>query len=286
VEINTQPIAVGRTAEIFAWEDGRILKLLRPGFPPGLIQQEQVITTAVGQAGIAVPKIYGVIEVDGRPGILYERIDGPSLTRNIERYPFRLKAHAALLATLHASIHTHIVSHPPEDSARQKKILARQVQEAQVLPAPVRQAVLDLLERLPDGSTLCHNDFHPLNVLIGSGGPVIIDWESASLGNPCADVARTSLTVALGRPAEGFPSIWMKLLAEWYLRAFTSAYLDHYRSITHNSLPDLRAWQIVQAAAKVQYEAPANQGLWIKVIYQGLKNVTRNNQNRLPQEKH
>lgn len=268
--ISSQPIAVGRTAEIFAWEDGRILKLLRPGFPPGLIQQEEAITTAVVQAGILAPKIYAVVEVDGRPGIVYERIDGPSLTGAIEHHPLRLRAHAALLARLHVAIHAHTYVQAPEGSPRQKKILARQVQEAQVLTEGVRKAVLSLLDRLPDGDTLCHNDFHPLNVLMGPGGPVIIDWESASLGVPCADVARSSLTVAMGRPAEGFPNVLMKKIAEFYLRAFTSAYLDQYRSLSGDRLSDLRLWQTVQAAAKVQYEAPANQPMWIDVIEKGL----------------
>lgn len=271
MEISGKPIAVGRTAEIYAWGDGRILKLLRPGFPPYLIKQEELITTAIYQAGIAAPKIYNVAEVNGRPGIVYERIDGPSLTGNIERHPFRLREHAALLARLHAAIHTHTYSRTAEGSPKQKKILTQQVQSAEVLPEAVRNAVLCLLDRLPDGDILCHNDFHPLNVLMGPGGPVIIDWESASLGNPCADVARTSLTVALARPAEGFPNFWMKKVAEFYLPAFTSVYLARYRSFAHDRLPDLRAWQTVQAAAKVQYEAPANQGRWIEVIKKGLK---------------
>ncbi len=275
MDIPVKPIAVGRTAEIYAWGDGRILKLLRPGFPPGLIKQEEVITTAIYQAGIPAPKIYDVVKINGRPGIVYERIEGPSLTENIERYPFRLRKYAALLARLHAAIHTHTYSRTTEGAPIQKKILAHQVQEAVVLPAVVRDAVLSLLDRLPGGDTLCHNDFHPLNVLMGPGGPVIIDWESVSLGDPCADVARTSLTVALGRPAEGFPNIWIKTIAAPYLRAYTSAYLASYRSVAHNRLDDLRDWQTVQAAAKVQYEAQANQGMWIEVIEKGLKSIDR-----------
>ncbi len=271
-EIQGQPIAAGRTAEIFPWGEGRILKLLRPGFPPGLIKQEELITTAIYRAGIAVPKIYDVVEVNGRPGIVYERIDGPSLLGSLERHPLQLKKHATLLARLHASIHTHTDSQAAEGSARQKNILKSQVQEAQVLPKAMRNAVLSLLDSLPDGNSLCHNDFHPLNVLIGPGGAVIIDWESASLGNPCADVARTTLTVALGRPSEGFPNYWLKKVAEFYLPAFTAAYLASYRSFTHDQLEDLCAWQTVQAAAKVQYEAPDNQGMWIDVIKKGLKN--------------
>jgi uncharacterized protein (TIGR02172 family) len=275
MEISGKPIAAGRTAEIYAWGEGRILKLLRPGFPPGLIQQEQAITAAIFQAGIPAPKIYQVVEVDGRPGIVYERIDGPSLIERMERSAFRLREHAALLARLHAAIHTHTYSPAPEDAPKQKKILTQQIQSAEVLPVAVRNAVLSLLDSLPDGDTLCHNDFHPLNVLMGLSGAVIIDWESASLGSPCADVARTTLTVALGRPAEGFPNFWRKKVVEWYLRAFTSAYLASYRSFTHNRLADLRAWQTVQAASKVQWEAPANQGMWMDVIFRGVENVNR-----------
>ena len=270
MERSTEPIAVGRTAEIYAWGDGRILKLLRPGFPPGLIEQEVVITRAIYQAGIPAPRIDDVTEVDGRPGIVYERIDGPALTQVIEQRPFHLAEHAALLARLHATIHTHTYPQAPEGSTRQKKILARQVQEAEVLPAEVRKSVLGLLERLPDRDTLCHNDFHPLNVLMSPHGPVIIDWESASLGNLCADVARSSLTMALARPPEGFPNFLAGVAAKLYLHLLDDAYLKAYRSFTHNPLADLRAWLTVQAAAKVQYEAPANQGMWLKVIHKGL----------------
>jgi uncharacterized protein (TIGR02172 family) len=271
MELSTKPIAEGRTAEIYAWEDGCVLKLLRPGFPPHLIEQEERITSAIVQAGIAAPKIFGLIEVNGRPGIVYERIDGPALIGLIEQYPLWLRKHAELLARLHAELHTHTVAGLP----RQKDILAEQVQAAEVLPVEVRNSVLRLLNRLPDGDILCHNDFHPLNVLMGPRGPVIIDWESASLGNPCADVARTCLTVALARPAEGFPNQWMKKVVEFYLPAFTSVYLACYRSFVHDRLPDLRAWQTVQAAAKVQDEAPANQGMWIEVIKKGLKQEDR-----------
>jgi len=279
VEISGKPIAVGRTAEIYAWGEGRILKLLRSGFPPSLIQQEEAFTKAITQTDLPAPKIYEVVEIDGRPGIVYERIDGPSLLEHMQRSPLRLRKHAALLARLHAAIHSHTYSPAPQDAPKQKTILAQQIQAAEVLPDRVRSAVLNLLDSLPGGDTLCHNDFHPLNVLIGPRGAVIIDWESASLGDPCADVARTTLTVALGRPPEGFPSLWVKKVSEWYLRAFTSAYLASYRAYTRtqsrsqsrNSLPELRAWQTVQAAAKVQWEAPSQQQMWMDVIDQGLE---------------
>ena len=273
MELPDKPITEGRTAEIYAWGEGRVLKLLRPGFPPGMIQQEEAITRAVYQAGIAAPRIYEVIEVDGRPGIVYERIDGPSLLAVLEKRPLHLREQAAQLARLQASIHTHSYKNAPAGSPFQKQILANQIQEAEVLPEAVRQAVLSLLDRLPGGETLCHNDFHPLNVLVGPHGPVIIDWESASLGNPCADVARTCLTMTLAQLPEGTSSFFKKF-AEVFLRAYISAYIASYRVLTKNPLSDLRDWQTVQAAAKVQVEVPSNRERWLKVIYKGLK-VTR-----------
>ena len=67
MELTGKPIAEGRTAEIYAWEGNCILKLLRPGFPPGMILQEEYITDAIVAAGIVAPKTRGLIEVDGRP---------------------------------------------------------------------------------------------------------------------------------------------------------------------------------------------------------------------------
>ena len=57
MELPDKPIAEGRTAEVYAWEQGRILKLLRPGFPAYLAYQEEYITSAILQAGIPAPRV-------------------------------------------------------------------------------------------------------------------------------------------------------------------------------------------------------------------------------------
>lgn len=43
--------------------------------------------------------------------------------------------------------------------------------------------------RLPERLTLCHHDWHPGNVILGSNGWVLLDWEFAALGDPVMDVA-------------------------------------------------------------------------------------------------
>ena len=43
------------------------------------------------------------------------------------------------------------------------------------------------------GDAVVHLDLHPLNVLITSRGPVVIDWTNARAGTPGSDVALTWL---------------------------------------------------------------------------------------------
>jgi Ser/Thr protein kinase RdoA (MazF antagonist) len=46
------------------------------------------------------------------------------------------------------------------------------------------------------GDRILHLDLHPENVLMTSGGPVLIDWRNADEGPPDRDVAMTALILA------------------------------------------------------------------------------------------
>jgi aminoglycoside phosphotransferase (APT) family kinase protein len=48
------------------------------------------------------------------------------------------------------------------------------------------------------GTGLVHLDLHPLNVLVGPRGPVVIDWSNAAIGDPNGDVALAYLLLTGG----------------------------------------------------------------------------------------
>ena len=52
---------------------------------------------------------------------------------------------------------------------------------------------------------MLHLDLHPLNVIIGSACPVVIDWTSAASGDPALDIGIASLLIgpAISRPPPG-----------------------------------------------------------------------------------
>ena len=70
-------IGRGRTAEVYAWDEGRIVKLYWRDWPEATVRHEEEMALLVNEAGLATPRFYGRVEVDGRQGLVYERVDGP-----------------------------------------------------------------------------------------------------------------------------------------------------------------------------------------------------------------
>lgn len=260
-------IAEGRTAEIFAWGDDQILKLFRPGFPsefrdPAGIQLadlEAARARVIHAAGLTTPAVIDVVEVDGRSGILYERIFGPTMFQEltggspgaaVSLAPEKTVALARLLAELQADMHARTAPGLPELKPR----LRWQIEHATPLPQEMKVAVLAHLDTLPDGNVICHGDLQPENVLMTADGPVIIDWPNATQGNPLADVACSPLLwletgqVQLRR-APLDDSIMQQIEAR--LQQFLEAYLERYRELRPFEPSELEAWKLPVAAARL-----------------------------------
>lgn len=240
-----KPIALGRTAEVYAWEEGKILKLYREGFSPDDVDYEQRLARIVHASGLPVPAAFDIVEVNGRRGIVYQRMDGPSMLETINKHPGQLRRSMRQLADLHIEMHTRSVPELPS----QRERLQRKIQRAQPLPDDLKAAALQALEALPDGDRLCHGDFHPGNILLTASGPIIIDWIDATRGNPLADVARTRLLFTTARlPGFSVLALILRLANRWLLEQ----YLRGYFASQPNERKVLDAWMPVVAVARME----------------------------------
>ena len=63
-----QPIGYGRTAEIYAWQEDKVLKLFYDWFGLENIENEARITQAVHASGLPVPAVGEIVRVNERYG--------------------------------------------------------------------------------------------------------------------------------------------------------------------------------------------------------------------------
>jgi aminoglycoside phosphotransferase (APT) family kinase protein len=240
-------IGRGRTADVYAWGEDRILKLYQAHMPGRLVEQEYYYTRAAQAAGIPVPATDQLIVVDGRCGIIFERLEGPSMLKTLAIKPWRIIEMARLLGELHARVHA---CPAPLVLPSQRQQIENGIQAAKDLPAKIEEASLACLAQLPEGNSLCHGDFHPDNILMTSRGPVIIDWMTGRRGNPLADVCRTLLIFQTTALPAGSP-LHLRVLAKTFGKLSETVYRTRYLQLRPASVLQIDAWRLPLMVARL-----------------------------------
>ena len=258
-------MALGGTADVYAWGDRQILKLYRPGASDEQIQREAAQTAAALAAGAPAPAVAGVIQFRGRLGIVFERIEGPTLVSALAERPNEVLDCARQFAGLHARLHSLTGTGLPGQRDRMRT----DIQSARLSPE-LRASVLAALDGLPNGDAVCHGDFHPLNVIVSSTGPMVIDWYNATCGNPLADVARTVLLLEftdLPRHSESA----VRVAVDAVRVPFLAAYRAGYAALRPFDPAELRAWTVAVAAARLAKPLSAGeQAFLVALVRAGL----------------
>lgn len=222
---------------------------------PGAVEYEAKINRAVHASGLPVPKVGEIVSINGRNGLVYERVHGATMAENFKRSPGKIFHYARRMAQLQAEMHSAAIQ---TDLPHQRLRLAQRISSAAALPDPARARVLDALQSLPDGNQVCHGDFHPENILLTAEGEVIIDWVDAIRGNPLADLARTSILL-LGAAETVLSG---NLLLKSFVRLFHGAYLRQYFRLRPGGQDEYRRWLPVVAAARLD-ENITEQEKWL-----------------------
>lgn len=243
-------IAEGREAELFEWGDGRVLRLLRDASRVEQTSREAAALSAARSRGVPVPEVYELTTVEGRPGMVMERVDGPDMLTLIGRQPWRLFWVARVGGEMQARLHG--VSAPREMPSVKERARTR-IRPTDRLPERQAEFALAALEGLEDGEALCHGDFHPANIIAGPDGPVLIDWTNVARGAPEADVARTLVMLRMGVVPPGTSAV-VRGLALVGRRLLTNAYLRAYRRSRQIDVGLVERWMVARAAERLASE--------------------------------
>lgn len=254
------PIGIGRTAEVYPWGEGQVLKLYRAEILREWAEREAAVGRMVSQAGLAAPAIDETVEVAGRAGIVYERVNGPSMLDSLARRPWMLWRYARKFAEIHVAMHAAQADGLPS----QRADLARAVTYAPRLPQPTRERALAALAAMLDGNVVCHGDYHPDNIIMAARGPIVIDWMTATRGNASADVARTVLLFRYGVLPAGVPVV-KRIMTGVIRRAFLSAYLRRYRAQRSIDEADIARWIPILAAARLNERIAVEESMLLRL---------------------
>jgi aminoglycoside phosphotransferase (APT) family kinase protein len=199
-------LATGRDCDIFEYGPGLVLRRSRHGRSMAL---EARTMDYVRHHGYPVPSVHE-ISADGTCMVL-ERVDGVTMVDAIRRRPWNISRYGSMLAELHIRLHE--------------------------IPAP------DFLASAPMGSgdMVVHLDLHPLNVMIGTNGPVVIDWPNARRGDPVSDVCLAWVLMESGEVPGGMVGKVLGLFRSLLVNGFLSRF---DREKLRASLREVVAWKV------------------------------------------
>lgn len=147
----------GRSADVFALDDGRVLRRYRDGHDA---TEEAAVMSYLADRGFPVPVVHPAPAAP-RGDLVMQRLFGPTM-----------------LQALVSGAMT------PEEAGQ---VLARLLHRLHGIPARASRAA---------DQRVLHLDLHPDNVVLTPRGPVVIDWCNAVEGAPGLDWAMSALILA------------------------------------------------------------------------------------------
>jgi aminoglycoside phosphotransferase (APT) family kinase protein len=256
-------IGQGREAEVFLLPSDRILKLLRAEGTTERLAFEVAALEAARFAGVRVPQVYEQVIIDGRPGIVMERVNGPDLLSAIGRQPWLVWRFGRLTGAVHAQING---VHAPTSLPRVVDVIHNALARIGRREPSIRlEWVERILARLPDGDALCHGDFHPGQLVYAGGEAAVLDWTGAKRGDALFDYARTRVVLGMGELPPGAPP-HLRLLAAVGRRLLLTAYTRSYER--HATEPvdygRMRDWEIANLALRLSDNIPGERAYLLR----------------------
>ncbi|WP_379153939.1 phosphotransferase [Paenibacillus sp. sgz5001063] len=247
----------GGVGDIYEWEGtSKVIKLAKSITATEALAKEFGNTQAAWEKGIPVPRPYELIEVDGRPGMVTERIYGESLMERFMLLFMRPPAdrkwsdsddeNIRITARCLSHIHSHVIPTMPP----QRESLKWHIRSARYLTSDEKERVIQRLDRLPVKHQLCHGDPNPGNILMRKGEPVVIDWMDASTGNPEADLAEYIIMIRYSVLPPGLP-VDMPDYFDSIREHIISVFSGEYERLTGLAYREVEHWLVPLAARKL-----------------------------------
>lgn len=190
------------------YRDGeRCIKMFHKGTSKADVLNEALNQARVEETGLNVPKVLEVNMIDECWAIVFEFIEGKTLSELIDENPADTQKYIEKMVDIQLEIHAQQC--PLLTNHRDK--MFRKISLSDFDPM-TKYELQTHLNGMPRHNKVCHGDLRPSNIIITPDGRhFILDWSHVTKGNASADAARTYLVYLLkDRKEQG----------EMYMKAF------------------------------------------------------------------
>lgn len=244
-DLLNQPIAAGRTAEVYDSGDGWVVKLFAFGIGREAAFNELDALKTAQLHGIPVPEPGDLVLMMMRWGFAMKKVEGKNGMQRLHAGQDPVEA-----GRLYAGLQHDLTSHSGKFLPQTDQVVEEKIGRLDGFSDEEKGKLLALLRKAPKGDRLLHGDYHPGNVLWREeGGHVFTDWVDASKGHPSADVARSLVLFGYGTEGGSDPS----------RAAFTEAYLTEWEKLSKGIREEALAWLPLCRAVRLLESAESSQ---------------------------
>lgn len=187
-------IGFGRTAELVEIDAVHVAKLFNSTIPTDVAELEFENHCAVNERFKKMPFAVELTNIDGKNGIIYQRIHGILLAQYMGKNPFRMNQIVDAFSDLHEEINDIRIT----QLSRGPELLEKNITRSTKLSEQEKNVCRSFI-RTTGKDNVCHGDFHPENVMVDHENRLwVIDWLTAFRGNPLFDTARTYYLLRYG----------------------------------------------------------------------------------------
>jgi len=255
-------IGKGGACEVYEYDAGKVVKLYFEGYGKYDVQREYDKTLQVWKQNLPVPEPVAVINLNGRYGLVMERIEGESLLDRLVNHILKTGEedisvealvrcpetfeHARMAAYLLSRIHSVTVDGFPDFLEGLQWAASHNA----YLTDQEKARVLDRIDRLPKENCLCHGDPNPGNMIMNSGKITLIDWVNSGIGSPMCDLAEFILMFRYPVLPSDTPRRIMEFL-QVHAEGIIKVFLEEYRRLTRRDVSSVEDWMVPMMVSKL-----------------------------------
>lgn len=258
-----EKIGEGGCSEVFEWENAsKIIKLARANTDIDAMKREYDHNRMAWEQGLPVPQPFEFVEIDGRPGIVFERIYGETLMKRFVQHALHrtsseegvteqghiedkhddVRITAQMLSEIHSKSNLNVPS--------QRETIKNSIGWVNYLTSKEKEDVITLLESLPSKQQLCHGDPNLGNIMIREGNALMIDWMNATIGNPEADLAEYIIMIRYAVLPAYLPDEAVDYI-NTIRESIIDVFMDEYTKLAGITYEEVDAWIAPIAARKL-----------------------------------